>query len=205
VLLYDMNEAVGATVMSDTGGTAVSGAIGTDVVTGVESGGATGYRFPRVDPRTTVVRPGHLAQIPDSAAVDPGDAAYSVEIRYLTRAANGSNLVQKGQATSPGGQFKIQVDKGNPQCYFKGDRGKVGAGSSTRLDDGAWHTLRCSRTSSAVSLYVDGVLEKESAGQVGTLDNTFPMTIGGKARCDMVKVECDYFDGLIDYLKITKG
>ena len=61
------------------------------------------------------------------------------------------------------------------------------------------------RTASSVSLYVDSVLRKSHHGAVGTIDNAFPMTIGGKRDCDMVHVECDYFGGTIDYLEITKG
>lgn len=205
VLTYSMDEPAGATVMVDSGISAVNGTIGGDVTAGVQVEGATGYRFPHVDPLTTTVRPGHLATIADSAAVDPGAGAYSVEVRYRTLEADGANLVQKGQATSPGGQFKIQVPEGNPQCYYKGSLGKVGATSLTRINDGAWHTLRCARTSDTVSLYVDGVLRKRNTGPIGTIDNAYPMTIGGKSVCDMVKVQCDYFGGTIDYITITKG
>jgi Concanavalin A-like lectin/glucanases superfamily len=205
VLVYDMNEKPGTSVMTDSGNAGVDGKVGADITAGVDSQGATGYQFPTVDPKTTAVHPGHLAVIPDSAAVDPGDADYSVEIRYKTRQENGANLIQKGQATSPGGQFKIQVPEGNPQCYYKGDRGKVGATSPEKINDGAWHTLRCTRTATGVRLYVDGVLRKEHSGVVGAIDNTYPMTIGGKPDCDMVKVQCDYFGGMIDYVKINKG
>jgi hypothetical protein len=204
-LVYHMDERAGATVMKDDGGKHVDGTIGADVTAGVRVQGEMGYRFPPVDPTSTSTHPGHLATIPDRPEVDPGDRSYSVEIRYRTRQANGANLVQKGQAHSPGGQFKIQVPEGNPQCYFKGDRGKVGATSPEKINDGAWHVLRCVRTASSVSLYVDGELRKSHQGSVGTIDNALPMTIGGKPDCDMVHVECDYFGGTIDYLEITKG
>lgn len=205
VLVYRMDEPAGATVMKDSGGSAVDGSIGADIVSGARFDEVTGYRFPSVDPRTTTVRPGHLATIADSRAVDPGNADYSVEIRYRTRAENGANLIQKGQATSPGGQFKIQVPEGSPQCYYQGSLGKVGASWQRPINDGRWHTLRCSRTSSGVSLYVDGVLRKRHTGSVGAIDNAYPIAIGGKSNCDMVKVGCDYFGGMIDYVKITKG
>ena len=54
-------------------------------------------------------------------------------------------------------------------------------------------------------MYVDGVYRSKKAGTVGTIDNTFPMTVGGKIDCDQVDITCDYFTGQIDYLKITKG
>lgn len=204
-MVYQMDEVSGASVMTDSGQARIDGTIGADITPGVQVEGATGYEFPEVNPRTTRIRPGHLASIPDSPALDPGEEKYSVEIRYRTRSANGANLIQKGQAKSPGGQFKIQVPEGNPQCYYKGDLGKVGASSPTKINDGDWHILRCTRESAGVSLFVDGVLTKENSGVVGEIDNTFPMTIGGKSDCDMVKVQCDYFGGVIDYVKITKG
>jgi len=205
VLTYRMDEPAGATVMTESGASGVDGTIGADVTAGVQVAGATGYGFPAVDPLTTTVHPGHLATIADSASVDPGSGAYSVEVRYRTQEADGANLVQKGQSSSPGGQFKIQVPEGNPQCYYKGSLGKVGATSLTKINDGAWHTVRCARTSDMVSLYVDGVLRKRNTGPIGTIDNSYPMTIGGKSYCDMVKVQCDYFGGTIDYITITKG
>jgi predicted small secreted protein len=204
VVIYQMDERAGAAVMKDSGGSGVDGKIGGDIVTGAVVDATHGYRFPTVDPGSTSVHPRHLATIPDSPAIDPGSSTYSVTIRYLTTEANGANLIQKGQAHSPGGQFKIQVPEGKPQCLFKGSEGRLGASSPARIDDGRWHTLRCTRTPPGVSLYVDGVLRKRHAGTVGAIDNSFPMTIGGKPQCDMVKVECDYFGGVIDYVRIDK-
>ena len=54
-------------------------------------------------------------------------------------------------------------------------------------------------------MYVDGVYRSKKDGTVGTINNTFPMTVGGKIDCDQVDVTCDYFTGQVDYLKITKG
>jgi concanavalin A-like lectin/glucanase superfamily protein len=65
--------------------------------------------------------------------------------------------------------------------------------------------LRCVRTTSAVDFYVDGVRVGHKNGVSGNLDNTFPLIIGGKPKCDQVKVTCDYFSGDIDYVKIDKG
>ena len=39
----------------------------------------------------------------------------------------------------------------------------------------------------------------------GTINNSIPMTIGGKINCDQVEITCDYFSGLIDFIKITRG
>ena len=42
-------------------------------------------------------------------------------------------------------------------------------------------------------------------GATGYINNSIPMTIGGKINCDQIKVTCDYFSGMIDYIRITRG
>jgi hypothetical protein len=201
---YEMNEPAGATVMVDTGSTPVDGTVGSEVITGATYDGATGYRFPRLTPNTPPAHPEHLVSIPDGPSVDPGADDYSIEIRYRTTNKFG-NLIQKGQAATVGGQIKIQLPKGRPSCYYKGSSGRVGIGGPSSLADGAWHTLVCTRTSTAVDLYVDGVHVGHKNGASGTIDNSFPMTIGGKPQCDQIKVTCDYFGGDVDYVKLVKG
>jgi hypothetical protein len=199
-----MNEADGATEMLDDLLPPLNGIIGTEVKVGVVYEGATAYRFPRLAPNTPPAHPEHLVTIPDDPSLDPGDDDYSIEIRYRNKNKFG-NLIQKGQATTKGGQIKIQLPQGRPSCYYKGALGRVGAGSPTPLLDGAWHTLRCTRTASAVDFYVDGVRVGHKNGASGTIDNTSPMSIGGKPNCDQVKITCDYFGGDVDYVSISKG
>jgi hypothetical protein len=201
---YEMNEPAGATVMHDDGIPALDGLVGSEVQSGVVFDGATGYRFPRLAPNTPPAHPQHLVSIPDDPSLDPGNSTYSVEIRYRTTNKFG-NLIQKGQSTTKGGQLKIQLPKGRPSCYYKGSLGRVGAGAPAPLIDGGWHTLRCTRTASAVDFYVDGVRVGHKSGASGTIDNALPMTIGGKPNCDQVTVTCDYFGGDVDYVRITKG
>ena len=75
----------------------------------------------------------------------------------------------------------------------------------TPLNDEQWHDLTCVLTSTGVTMYVDGELRNRKNGPTGTIDNNFPMTIGGKIDCDQIDVTCDYFSGQIDYIKITKA
>jgi hypothetical protein len=65
--------------------------------------------------------------------------------------------------------------------------------------------VRCDRTPTSVTLYADGVRVGRNNNPTGTLDNTWPWSIGGKSSCDGVKVTCDYFAGEIDYIGLTKG
>ncbi|HET8615445.1 MAG TPA: laminin G domain-containing protein [Actinomycetales bacterium] len=205
VALWQMDEGPGAKVMVDSGSAGLNGSIGGHVTTGVTYDGATGYRFPRLQPNTPPADPEHLVTVPDAPFLDPGDASfYAIEIRYRTTNKFG-NLIQKGQSTARGGQFKIQLPKGRPSCYFKGPLGRVGAGAKSPINDGNWHVLRCEHTPTSTTFYVDGVRVGRKNGQTGTIDNKVALTIGGKPNCDQIKITCDYFGGDIDYVKIEKG
>jgi hypothetical protein len=204
VIQWDMNEPAGATVMQDSGALGINGTIGSEVETGYAFDGAIGYRFPRLVPNTPPTHPEHLVRVEDRPELDPGTSPYTIEIRYKTTNPFG-NIIQKGQSHTAGGQFKMQLPGGRPQCYFKGSNGRVGVGYKTPIDDGVWHVVRCVKDATAVSLYVDGVRVARHVGDPGNMDNTFPLTIGGKPACDQIKVTCDYFGGVIDYVTITKG
>lgn len=146
----------------------------------------------------------HLISVPDAAdgSLDPGAGNFSVEIRYRTK-ENFGNVLQKGQATTLGGQVKLQQPKGKMTCMFKTPTGTATAGSgATPLNDNLWHVVRCDRTPTSVTMYVDGVRTGKVNHTTGTLDNKKPWTLGGKSECDAVKVTCDYFSGDIDYVRL---
>lgn len=203
--LYEMNEPAGTTVMTDSSGNGNNGVVNpAGVTSGVSYQGATGYEWPFRLPTEPPASPERVIQVPDSAAIEPVNDAFTIEIRFRFTDKFG-NMAQKGQSASPGGQWKIQMPGGIPSCLFKGSAGQVATGAVTPMDDGEWHTLTCSLTPSGVTMYVDGVYRSTKAGTVGTIDNNIPMTVGGKINCDQIEVTCDYFSGQIDYVKITKG
>jgi Concanavalin A-like lectin/glucanases superfamily len=148
-----------------------------------------------------------VIQVPDSSALEIPDAsvAYTLEFRFKTTHPFG-NYMQKGQATTPGGQIKVQGPKGNVQCLFKGANGsRSGTGSGRALDDGVWHTVRCVHTATQVQEYVDGVRVAVHNGSTGPIDNAYPMTIGGKPKCDQITVTCDYYSGSMDFVTVSHG
>ncbi len=203
---YEMNEAPGTTVMQDSSGNGVDGVVDP---TGVQSGttfdGATGYNWVRRPPAVPPVEPQRVVQVPDNPNVEPGNAAsFTVEIRFRTKEKFG-NIIQKGQAQSKGGQWKIENPQGIPTCLFKGSLGRVATGAKTAINDNLWHTLTCVMTRQRVTMYIDGVERSHLNGNPGTIDNAIPMTVGGKINCDQVEITCDYFSGQIDYVKITKS
>ena len=70
------------------------------------------------------------------------------------------------------------------------------------LNDGRWHVVRCERSAAKVTMTVDGKLVATSPHATGSIGNNFPLTIGGKIKCNQVDVTCDYFAGDIDSVLI---
>jgi len=202
---WEMNEGSGATVMADSAGH-VNGTIGSAVQTGVSVSGATVYRWAFTSPTNPPPKPQRLVQA-NSSQLNPGSGNYTVELRYRTTKHFG-NIVQKGQAGSTGGYFKLENPGGHLNCVF---RGRNSAGALVRKDvespavlsDGNFHTAICARTAKALTLTIDGSVVATANGSTGTISNTRPITIAGKINCDQVKTTCDYYTGDIDYIKIS--
>jgi Concanavalin A-like lectin/glucanases superfamily len=156
-------------------------------------------------PDTPPAVPEHVVQVPDNSSLEPGSAytTFTVELRYRTKEKFG-NIAQKGQATTPGGQWKIQNPLGRPSCLFKGSIGRTATRVPVALNDNQWHVLTCVLTRTRVTAYVDGVEVNHHNGGAGTIDNSFPMAVGGKTDCDQIVVTCDYYAGMIDYLRISR-
>jgi len=201
VAIWEMNESPGAQTMLDSSGHGLRGWIGGEVEAGVWVGGATGYRFSRLEPDTPPTHPRHLAIVPDTSALDPGSRDYAVTIRLRTTEKFG-NIVQKGQATANGGNFKLQIPSGIVQCLFRGSAGSLLVAAPRAINDGGWHTVRCVRTRAGLTLIVDGSPVARRSGPTGWIDNAWPLSIGGKTSCDQISVGCDYFAGDLDYVAI---
>jgi len=203
VLNLQLNERVGAEVARDTSGLNHNGAIGSHVV--MTGAYADWDRHPPGEGIAYGLK--HLITIHEAAdgTLDPGRGNFSVQLRFRTKDSFG-NVLQKGQATTVGGQVKLQIPKGKLSCMFKTPSGTATAGSGTKLlNDNQWHVVRCDRTPTSVTMFVDGVRTGRSNHPTGALNNTKPWTIGGKSGCDAVDVTCDYFAGEIDYVTMTKG
>jgi len=201
---WQMNEGPNATVMVDSSGH-VNGTIGSAVVTGFTFNGATGYHWPFTSPTAPPAKPERIVQA-NSSTLNPGSGNYTVTLRYRTTKHFG-NIVQKGQAGSSGGYFKLENPNGQLTCVF---RGTNSSGNFLRkqvvsgvLSDGQWHVVRCSRTSTGLTLNVDGKVVATAKGSSGNISNNRPISIAGKLNCDQIHTTCDYFTGDIDYITIS--
>lgn len=216
--MYEMNEPPGATTMVDSSGSGNSATVhqpppgsNNGVETGATFNGATAYNWLRRPPAVLPVEVNRIIQVADDPAIEPGAQDFTIEIRYRT-AENFGNIIQKGQATAKGGQWKIQNPQGRPSCLFQGTVPaggdpvdyQVATRSPAELNDNQWHILTCALTQTGVIMYVDGVEVNRKNGVIGIVDNKVAMTVGGKANCDQVTKTCDYFSGQIDYIKISK-
>ena len=169
-----MNEPVGTTVMTDSSGNGNNGVVDPSASrAGRSTTGATGYNWAYRSPTAPPASPERVVQVPDNSALEPVNDDFTIEIRFRFTDKFG-NMAQKGQAQTPGGQWKIQMPGGVPSCLFKGSAGQVATGALTAMDDGEWHTLTCVLNSTGVTMYVDGVYRNKKNGTVGTLDNTLP-------------------------------
>jgi hypothetical protein len=199
VATWEMNERPGAGTMHDSSGAGLDGRIGSAVDTGVVASGATGYRW------SAQGRDGHRPErlvTVTSSRLNPRSDVFAVTIRMRTGAGN-QNIIQKGQAHTPGGMFKVDMVRGHVICMFKGSRGRVAIGSRQAVWDGAWHTVRCKRLSREVRIVVDGVARTKQ-GATGYIANNWALSIGGKLRCDPPAVDCDYYVGLLDRAAVKR-
>lgn len=203
VLDLPLNEAAGARTAVDRSGMGHNGTIGSHVL----MNGDYAY-FDRHSPSEGIdYNDEHMIMIPEAAdgSLDPGSGAFSISFKMRNKEHFG-NILQKGQSRTVGGQVKFQIPKGKLSCMFKTPTGTATATTGTMLlDDNLWHSIRCDRTPTSVTLYVDGVRVGRSNHVTGTLDNKKPWSIGGKSECDAVTVTCDYFSGGIQDLTMTKG
>ena len=201
VASWQMNEPVGATVMTDSSGHGNTGAIGSKIQTGSVTSGATGYKWSFKKPNALPVEPDRLVTV-NAAALNPGIRDYAVTLRYRTTQSFG-NVIQKGQNGSKGGYFKFEQPSGFMTCLFKdGNGGQRAVKSKIATNDGAWHTIRCERTQAGLTMTVDGATKYMLGGATGSISNSVPLTIGGKLNCDQIATTCDYFTGQIDWVTI---
>jgi hypothetical protein len=204
VAAWEMNEPPNATTMLDSSGAGRSGTIGALVETGVPVivGGANrAYRWPAGN--LDLENPARLVGV-NSSALNPRTDAFAVTIRLKTSAVN-QNIIQKGQAGTTGGMWKIDMkDNGHIFCLFKGLAGRRAIGSSQTVSDGEWHTVRCIRRASGVTIIVDGGTPRTLAGTTGSIANTWRLAIGGKSSCNPPQVQCQYYVGLLDRVIVRR-
>jgi hypothetical protein len=198
--VWEMNEPAGATIMHDSSGHRRSGKIGQFVTTGVVDGNFKGYQF------TAAGGKGDLENlvVADRPALNPKGHVFSVFLRLKTNATD-QNIVQKGQANTAGGSWKIEVDPtGRVVCTFRGAAGRGAIASRGNVANGNWHRVVCTRTPDAVVITVDGGFSRKDPGKTGNIENNAAVAIGGKKSCTAPNVSCQYYTGMLDRIAIRR-
>jgi hypothetical protein len=193
VASWEMDE-ISGTVMADGSGAGHSGTL-RHVQLGIASPSSRAYGFNGTNSVVTV---------PDAADLDPADQTFRVATTLrLARAPRGSSdfdVVRKGVLRTAGGYWKMQIDgAGRANCRFKGPGGDVRVGDVRSINDGAWHAVACVRSSSSVTVEVDGRSTTRS-GSVGAISTRAALSIGSKPAGTT-----DQFAGSIDWVRITRG
>jgi hypothetical protein len=193
-----MNESVGASVMHDRSGHKRRGRIGPLVMTGQTDGDITGYQFtsgPKDIDRLVLV---------DSPALNPNRSTFKVVLRLKTSMMD-QNIIQKGQANTAGGSWKVETDvDGHVVCTFRGAAGRGAVGSRGIVADGNWHQIVCIRRPTEVVIIVGKSIPRRDRGRTGNISNSAQLTIGGKKSCTASAVSCQYYDGMLDRVAVSK-
>lgn len=198
---WNFAEPAGATQLRDVGRHGLHGRIGRDVETGIREPGASAHRFSFVLPDAPPANPERINTVPHDNRLNPRSGSFSVTVRLRTTSQEGGNIVQKGQSGVPGGFWKMDIENRTVYCLFRGPEGSRGVWAVRRIDDGIWHTVRCERTASGVTMWIDGELQSRNSGHTGPIGNDRVLSIAGKTSCNQLSVGCDYFSG--DIARIT--
>lgn len=168
----------------------------------------TAARFPGPCPVTDC--PAAVVRVADAPVLNPGLQPFSFGARLKLRfdqTSVGSNIVQKGFYGDPGGQWKLQVDglAGRPSCVVAGQRDgglhRAKALADMSVADGAWHTLTCVRTPTAVQVLVDGELKGQAEAMPVRVENSAPVMVGGKG----LSANNDQFHGALASVVVNVG
>jgi hypothetical protein len=196
VAVWHMDEPPGSTTMVDS----VGGHDGRlqNVETGVAGspGGGSGYRFNGSS---------SVAVVPASSAFNPGNADFSFTVHVNFTTVPSASVVDYDLLRGPTqGAYKMEIvarnnrTKAKALCFFQGTGGKATLVAGPHLADGAWHTIECRKTSTAIQLVVDGAVFTKAAS-VGSLSNTGPVSLGAKSY----RGGGDWYQGLMDEVSVS--
>jgi hypothetical protein len=138
--------------------------------------------------------------VPSAADLNAGSANLTVTIHLKTTLTPKSDwdVIRKGVYETRGGEFKVEYQHtGQASCGFKGSARYSELIAGPRLNDGRWHKVQCVKTSSAISLIVDGRAYSKAV-TIGSISNNVAVAIGSRPGAQ-------YFKGTLDEASIQIG
>jgi hypothetical protein len=129
--------------------------------------------------------------VPDSASLSPGTDAFQFGVTVVSgvpAVGTDYDLLRKGFSSTVGGEFKVEIlnvnDKARPMCLVKDSLKHVASirgGPTAGIADGKAHVITCSKTSTGVTITVDGVSKtKTITATLGIVANSGTLTLGAK-------------------------
>lgn len=181
---------------------------GTVMVVARADGGGNALMFPAPGCEKDCPRVFLDAQGTEELNPGEGDFAVSLDLLVPPDAPGDENVVQKGFYNSVGGQWKIELGVDlRPICIFRYGLGMaeyISVGLPDPINDGEWHTFRCSRRGGVLEALLDqGVgndIREEPIPDGVTLSivNQDRILIGGQAE----GINSDQFYGILDDLQV---
>jgi hypothetical protein len=113
------------------------------------------------------------------------------------------DVVKRGYSASSPGYYKVEFlsNNGRASCGFKGTIANVShVTGGPSVNDGRWHRIVCTKTSTGITLSVDGVVRASHAGNVGSINMSDDLVIGAyrqsspNFRGDIDEVLIEYFN-----------
>lgn len=188
--LWHMDETSG-TVMHDSSGQGNSGSL-TNVQVGLAGFVGAGYGF---NGSSSIVKVG------SASSLNPGSSPFTwtTHVKFTQIPRDDYDLVRKGLSTTSGGHWKSEIlNTGKAYCEVRGSSGTAHLTNGPALNNGAWHTITCTRNGSTLTLTVDGKSYSTTHAS-GTVSNSAPLTIGAKTS------NGDYFKGVMDEVRLSIG
>jgi Concanavalin A-like lectin/glucanases superfamily len=140
--------------------------------------------------------------VPNSDSLNPGTSNFSYSVKVQTSKVPPSgtdyDLIRKGISSTAGGEYKLEIvystTGGKAFCLAK-DNAKVSATvrGTTNVTDGQVHTITCQKTSTGLTVVVDGA-SRTKAASLGSISNTSPLTISAKTPT-ITGVNGDFYFG----------
>jgi hypothetical protein len=139
-----------------------------------------------------------VAVVPDTPELNPAsrNVAITAVISFTRIPAVDYDIVRKKPAGVKGMQYRMEImHTGKAKCFFTGDTGNSAITARPVLNDGTYHTITCTKTSSTIGVTVDGKVKTKSV-TIGSITNSQSISIGAKATGG------DEFVGSIDSVTI---
>jgi hypothetical protein len=195
--LWHMDESSGAS-MTDSAPSGSTKDTGTlhNVTVGQPGSGGKAYRFN--GPSLSYV------DVPSSADLNPGSGSFifSVKVKFTvlpSSTVGDYDLLRKGLSSTSGGDYKAEiVQSGKALCQWKGSSANVQLTGGPVLNNGAWHTISCEKTSTSVTLRLDGTVRASRSVKIGSISNSAHLLLGAKTTSGG-----DQYQGLLDEATIT--